>query len=166
MKKRIGAFVGKFYPPHIGHLSVIDDAVNNMDEVYVIISKNDERNNEIKQSAKFDVLNAELIKSWFEKHYQNNKKVTVKIFDETGLKPYPEDVDIWSEKFKKEFPEVNVKIADAGYREFNQKFFPEYEFYEIDREKIPVHSTMLRNDMKKNLEYLIPEAKEFFMKEK
>ena len=164
--KKIGAFVGKFYPPHIGHLSVIDDATKNLDMVYVIISKNQKRNNQIKIANNFNVLDAELIKSWFEKHYQNNKKVVVKIFDETGLKPYPEDVDKWSDKFKKEFPEVNVKIADAGYREFNQKFFPEYDFYEIDREKIPVHSTMLRDDMQNNMEFLIPEAKEYFLKEK
>lgn len=160
--KKIGAFVGKFYPPHIGHLSVIDDAIKNLDMVYVIISKNEERNNQIKTANHFNVLDAELIKTWFEKHYQNNKKVVVKIFDETGFKPYPEDVDKWSDKFKKEFPEVNVKIADAGYREFNEKFFPDYEFYEIDREKIPVHSTMLRDDMQNNMEFLIPEAKEYF----
>ena len=131
-------------------------------EVYIIISKNDERNNQIKNSQNFEVLNPELIKSWFEQHYQHNDKIVVKIFDETGLRPYPDDVDVWSAKFIKEFPEVNVKIADAGYRAMNDKYFPEYEFYEIDREKIPVHSTMLRNNMQDNLQYLIPEAVEYF----
>ena len=32
MEKRIGAFVGKFYPPHIGHLSVVDNALDSFDE--------------------------------------------------------------------------------------------------------------------------------------
>ena len=162
MKKRIGAFVGKFYPPHIGHLSVIDNALKDFDEIYIVISKNDIRNENIKNNQNFDSLSAELIKSWFKKHYQFEPKGKVAIFDESEFKPYPEDVDKWSEKFKKEFPEVNVKIADAGYRDFNKQYFPEYEFYEIDREKIPVHSTMLRNDMKANLKYLIPEAREYF----
>ena len=164
MKKRIGAFVGKFYPPHIGHLSVVDNALDSFDEIYIIISKNNIRNNQIETDQSFAVLSAELIKSWFEKHYQFEPKVKVAIFDETEFRPYPEDVDKWSEKFKKEFPEVNVKIADAGYRDFNKQYFPEYEFYEIDREIIPVHSTMLRNDMKANLKYLIPEAREYFNK--
>lgn len=162
MKKRIGAFVGKFYPPHIGHLSVVDGAIDSFDKIYIIISKNNIRNNDIKNQQGFEVLNPELIKSWFEKHYQFEPKVEVRIFDESEFRPYPQDVDKWSEKFKREFPEVNVKIADAGYRDFNKKFFPEYEFYEIDREKIPVHSTMLRNNMKSNLKYLIPEAREYF----
>lgn len=160
--KKIGAFVGKFYPPHIGHLSVIDNALDDFDEIYVVISKNEIRNNEIRSNQNFENIDADLIKSWFEKHYQNEPKIKVAIFDETDLEPYPKDVDIWSEKFKKQFPTVNCKIADAGYKEFNKKYFPDYEFYEIDREKIPVHSTMLRENLKQNFEYLIPEAKEFF----
>ena len=163
-KKRIGAFVGKFYPPHIGHLSVIDNALKDFDEIYIVISKNDIRNENIKNNQNFDSLSAELIKSWFQKHYQFEPKVKVDIFNETGLEPYPKDVDKWSKKFKKQFPTVNCKIADGGYRDFNKIYFPEYEFYEIDRDKIPVHSTMLRNDMKANLKYLIPEAREYFEK--
>ena len=164
-KQKIGAFVGKFYPPHIGHLSVVDKAVKELDKVYIIISKNDIRNEELKKEQNFEILSAELIKTWFEQHYKNNQKIVVDIFDETGLKPYPEDVDVWSEKFKKQFPEINVKIADAGYREFNKKYFPEYEFYEIDRDKLPIHSTNFRQNPKEYLQFLIPEARAYFAKE-
>lgn len=160
--KKIGAFVGKFYPPHLGHLSVIDNASKVLDEVYVIISKNDTRNKEIEKLAGFEVLDASLIKKWFEKHYKKNQKVKVEIFDETNLKPYPEDRDIWAEKFKKQFPFINVKIADEGYRAYNEEYFPEYEFLAIDREKIPVHSTNLRQNLKEYYNFLIPEAQEFF----
>ena len=52
-KKRIGAYVGKFYPPHVGHLSVIGEAIKEFDEVYVIISKNDIRNEKIKKRTGF-----------------------------------------------------------------------------------------------------------------
>ncbi|MBE7074635.1 MAG: hypothetical protein E7376_01475 [Clostridiales bacterium] len=160
--KKIGAFVGKFYPPHLGHLSVIDYASNILDEVWIIISKNEIRNNQIKNGTGFENLDALLIKHWFEKHYQNNKKVKVAIFDETNLKPYPQDRDIWAAKFKKQFPFVNVKIADEGYRAYNEEYFPEYEFLAIDREKIPVHSTNLRNNMQEYYAYLIPDAREYF----
>ena len=162
MNKKIGAFVGKFYPPHVGHLSVVDNAVKDLDEIYIIISKNDIRNNDIMSKQKFEYLSAETIQDWFKKHYKNNPKVKVEIFDETGLKPYPKDVDKWSERFKKQFPNINVKIADSGYREFNQKYFPEYEFYEIDREIIPIHSTMIRNNIDDCLNYIIPEARGYF----
>lgn len=160
--KRVGAFVGKFYPPHIGHLWVIDNAVKDLDEVYIIISKNIIRNKEINNTQSFEELEAEIIKGWFFEHYKNNPKIKVKIFDESGFKPYPDDRDKWAEKFKKEFPEVNVKIADEGYREYNQEYFPEYEFYPIERDVINIHSTQIRNNIKENLNYIIPEGREYF----
>ena len=159
---KVGAFVGKFYPPHIGHLSAIDYALTKCDIVYIIISKNNIRNNSIKKDAKFEIIDAKLIKSWFVEHYKNNKRVKVEIFDESGFKPYPQDRDKWADKFKKQFPFVNVKIADIGYKEYNDKYFPEYEFLEIDRDKINIHSSHLRENMKKYYKFLIPEAKQYF----
>lgn len=161
--KKVGAFIGKFYPPHIGHTDAIDKACKDMDILYIIISKNDERNKQILEKDNFSILDAELIKSWFVKHYKNNPKIKVCIFDETNLKPYPQDQDEWAKKIKKQFPEVNVKIADESYREFNQRYFPEYEFYPIDREKIDIHSSYFRKDKHKYLDYLIEEAKEYFI---
>ena len=106
MKKRIGAFVGKFYPPHIGHAWVIDNAVKNLDEVYVIISKNEIRNDDIKENQNFNKLNAELIKSWFEKHYENNPKIKVAIFDESGLN-HTLKIEIFGQKsLKKNFQQL------------------------------------------------------------
>ena len=164
MNKKIGAFVGKFYPPHIGHLWVIDNAIKNLDQVYVIISKNDTRNIELTKTQNFEILDANLIKHWFIEHYKNDKKVKVEIFDESGLKPYPEDRDVWAERFKKQFPIVNVKIADEGYRDYNKEYFPEYEFYPIDRDYVNIHSTQIRNNIKENINYIIPEAREYFLK--
>ena len=158
---KIGAFVGKFYPPHIGHLSVIDKAQKDLDEVWVIISKNKQREQEIKQKDNFEI-SSELIKSWFKEYYKDNKKIKVAVFDESGLAPYPADQEQWAERFRKQFPSINVKIADGGYREFNEKYFPEYEFYEIDREQIPIHSTLFRQEPNKYLEYLIPQAQKYF----
>ena len=70
--KKIGAFTGKFYPPHIGHLSVVDKAVEDLDEVWIVISSNKERNDSLKKHDGFNKLDANLIKDWFEKHYLNN----------------------------------------------------------------------------------------------
>ena len=158
---KIGAFCGKFYPPHIGHLSVIDKAQKDLDMVYVVISKNKTREQEIKKNENFEIP-SELIKHWFEMHYKNNPKVKIEIFDESGLLPYPADQSKWAERFKNQFPLVNVKIADGGYREFNEKYFPSYEFYEIDREAIPIHSTLFRQNPNKYMEYIIPEAQKYF----
>ena len=163
---KIGAFVGKFYPPHIGHLSAIDFACQKLDVVYVIISKNKNRDKQIKQNDNFDYIKASLIKKWLKKHYKDNKKIKVKIFDESGLLPYPNDQDKWAKRFKQKFPLINVKIADEGYREFNQKYFPSYDFFAIDREKIDIHSTYFRKNPQKYINFLIPEAQKYFLNKK
>lgn len=160
--KKIGAFVGKFYPPHIGHLWVVDNLVTKLDELYIVISKNDLRNQAILKNDGFAILPAELIEQWFKKHYKDNPKIKVAVFDESNFRPYPQDRDKWAEKFKKEFPEVNVKIADESYRKFNEEYFPEYEFLSIPRNIINVHSTQIRQNAKANLQNLIPEAREYF----
>ena len=160
--KKIGAFVGKFYPPHIGHLSVVDNACENLDEVWVIISYNKQRNKQLEKTDGFAELDAWLIKKWFAQHYQNNPKVKVEVFDESDFKPYPQDRDKWAEKFKKQFPSVNVKIADASYKEYNKIYFPEYEFYEISRDVVPFHSTDFRQNPQQNLDKIIPEAQQYF----
>lgn len=162
MSKKIGAFVGKFYPPHIGHLWVVDTLIEKLDEIYIIISTNQIRNKQISEISGFKNLDAEIIKGWLKQHYKNNPKIKVEIFDETGLKPYPEDRDKWAEKFKKQFPDVNVKIADESYREFNRQYFPNYDFLAIPRNVIDIHSTEIRNNLKDNLKYIIPEGQEYF----
>ena len=161
-KPKIAAFVGKFYPPHIGHLTVIDKFANKFDKFYIIISKNNIRNQQIKDKCNFNILDAEVIKSWFVKHYKENSKIKVEIFDESNFKPYPNDTEKWVEKFKMKFPDINVKIADESYRNFNEKYFPECEFIALDRDYINIHSSHLREDMKKYYKFLIPEAKDYF----
>ena len=160
--KKIGAFVGKFYPPHIGHLSVIEKASQKLDEVWVIISYNQIRNNNLKTTDDFENLEPDLIKTWFEEYYKDNAKIKVAVFDESGFRPYPKDRDKWAEKFKKQFPTINVKIADESYREYNKIYFPDYEFYSIDRNIIPIHSTMIRQQPDKYLDKIIPTARTFF----
>ena len=160
--KKVGAFVGKFYPPHIGHLWVVDSLINQLDEIYIIISKNEIRNKNLLNEQGFEPIDAKLIELWFKEHYKNNQKIKVKIFDEEEFKPYPDDRDKWAKKFKKEFPEVNVKIADESYRQYNKEFFPEYEFLPIPRDVVNIHSTQIRNNLEQNIQYIIPEAMEYF----
>ena len=121
------------------------------------------RNETIKNDFSGFSLDVNLIKEWFEKHYKDEKKIKVSIFDESKYRPYPYDRDLWSIGFKEQFSDVNVKIADESYREYNEKYFPECDFLAIDRDKINIHSTHLRTDLKKYFDYLLPEAKDYFI---
>ena len=157
--KKIGAFVGKFLPPHLGHLSVIDKALKYCDVLYVVISENKEKNAAINKRDNFPFLSAEIRKKWFEQHYINTKNIHFVILNEDGLKSFPEDLDKWTERFNKLVPNANIKIADESYREFNEKYFSQCQFVPIERDKIPVHSTNIRQEPHEYMEYIIPEAK-------
>lgn len=162
--KKIGAYIGKFYPPHIGHIWVVDNILKDFDKLYIVISYNKLRNIKIKEEQGFDEIDPRLIKKWFKEYYKNNKKVVVEIFDETSLRPYPQDRELWAKKFKNQFGDVNYKIADESYREYNEKFFPEYVFYSIPRDVVPIHSTQIRKNILNNINNIIPTAKGYFLK--
>ena len=44
--KKVGCFVGKFLPPHLGHLSVVDRAIKECDSVVVVLAENPEKSKE------------------------------------------------------------------------------------------------------------------------
>ena len=45
--RKVGCFVGKFLPPHIGHLSVIDKALQECEKVVVVLAENPERSEKL-----------------------------------------------------------------------------------------------------------------------
>lgn len=97
---------------------------------------------------------------WFKKHYKNVKNIKFVYLDESGLKAFPEGLKEWSARFKAVVKdEITAKYADESYRELNEKYFPECEFVPIDRDKIAVHGTNIR-ESEEFLKYVIPEGME------
>lgn len=159
MKK--GAFVGKFLPPHVGHISVIENAASKCDELWVVISDCPQKSKELCEKANFPYFSSLQRKSWFEKHYKNNPKIHFAIIDETKIKNSKNFMKDYAELFYQILPnDINMKFADISYKELNDKFFPKCQFVEIDRDKINIHGTDIRNDYKKNRQYVLREARE------
>ena len=160
--KTIGAFAGKFLPPHVGHASQIELCALMVDELRVVVAedpkwikKECERNNLPYMDGKTRV-------EWLKKHFQNNKKIKVLYMDETGLPPFPDGMEQWSKRFKEVAgKDINVKFADESYRELNEKYFPECKFVAFDRNVIPISGTLIRQDPETFFSYVIDEAKPF-----
>lgn len=53
MKYKTGCFVGKFLPPHIGHLSVIDKGLRECQNVVVVLAEDPKRSQELCEKAGF-----------------------------------------------------------------------------------------------------------------
>lgn len=157
-KEKIGAYVGKFLPPHIGHMSVIDKALEECDKLCVVLSDNPEKSKKICDRDNFPYFDSKTRLNWIKKEYKNNKKIKFYIIDESKLKN-PHDMEEYAQLFWESVDEdVNVKYADESYRELNEKFFPECKFVPLNRDLIPIHGTDIRqnNDF---LKYAIKEAR-------
>ena len=161
--KKIGAFAGKFLPPHLGHVTEIENSANKCDELFVVICDNTNKSKKLCEESNIPFITTEMRANWLKEHFKNNPKIKVLIMLEDDLPPFPEGMKVWSEKFKKiTNHKVNMKFADESYRELNEKYFPESEFISFDRDRINVHATDIRNNPQKFFDYIIPEARAFF----
>ena len=162
-KKIIGAFAGKFLPPHIGHISQIEKSAKECDELYIVVCDNTENSKRLCKQAGLPWITPEMRVNWLREHFKNNKKIKVLLMIEDGIPAFPNGLDIWSKKFKEITNyKVNKKFADETYRELNEKYFPECEFVCFDRTVINISGTEVRNNPKENLDKIIPEARQFF----
>lgn len=156
MKYKTGCFVGKFLPPHVGHLSVIDRALSECENVVVVLAESPNRSQKLCEKAGFPYFSPQKRLEWMKKHYKNNKNMKFIFFDETGIEP--SDLKTWSEKFKRQIKNIDAKYADESYRNLNETYFPECKFVPIDRDKIAIHGTDIREN-RENIKFMIPEGK-------
>lgn len=169
MKKReFGCFVGKFLPPHVGHLSVINKMLKECKKAIVVLAEDQEISRKKCENANFPYFPAEERLKWLKEYYKDFPNLKFYFFDEKGINP--KDYRTWSKEFKKRINEkITAKYADGTYRSLNEIYFPECEFVEIDRDVINIHGTDIRNDIS-NVKFVVPTGqkaiKEYFENEK
>ena len=81
-KKRIGAFVGKFLPPHKGHLDQIEISAEDCDELYVVLADNKYNSKKLCDMANIPYIDAKLRLKWLKEHLGSVQ------FDEIHIIPY------------------------------------------------------------------------------
>lgn len=142
---KTGFVLGKFCPPHKGHLYLIDVAKTNCDTIYVAID-----------NIMDDIFPLEKRKEWISKIFP---EVNVLILP----MPLPQDPsetpnfwNIWRKAIR-HFIKVKIDCVFAsenyGYKLANEL---EADFYPVDlnRTKIPVSATSIRNDIFNNWDFL------------
>ena len=163
-KKRIGAFVGKFLPPHKGHLDQIEICAQDCDELYVVLADNKFNTKRLCEMANIPIIDAKLRLDWLKQHFAGRPNIHVIYMNETkkGLGPFPLGQAQWSAEFKKLTKNIiNVKYADETYRELNEKYFPECEFVSFERQE-GISGTIIRQNPKKHINLIIEEGRSFF----
>ena len=157
---KTGLVFGKFLPLHTGHLSLIDFAVNNCDNLYVILCHSSEE--------EIPGINRE---QWLKQALLKYKRVTLISFnyDETELPNSSvssrEVSKIWSEALKKLVPGVDVVFTSEEYGNYLSEYMGiKHIAFDKHRLKTPVSATAIRNNPFYYWDFIADEAKPFFVK--
>ena len=132
-----GLIIGKFLPPHAGHLALLDFAATQCDEVIVSISDN-----------KNDPIDAQLRLEWLKEIYRNKPVVKPVLlednFDNDQL-PWPERTKIWADKMREVYPPFDLLFSSEEYGEpFAQQLQTKHISFDPDRKKFPVSGSQIR----------------------
>lgn len=145
MEKKIGFTIGKFAPLHKGHEFLIETALNEMDEMYVVIYDTDKTNIDIKKRA-----------NWISKLYPSVKVLYA--YDS------PKQYGLDKESVTIQMNYLSNIIKDIPVTHFysNEKYGEKVSEYlniinrnvDITKNKIPVSGTVLRENLEDNKKYL------------
>ena len=144
--KKVGFTIGKFAPFHKGHAYLIETALKEMDEFYVVVYDTPQFNIDIDEKI-----------NWITKKFPNVK--ILKAFDS----PKQIGLDEKSVEVQMKYLSNIVKDTDVGYfysSEDYGKYVAEYLNIEnrvVDRERVtfPISATKLRNNKKLREEWVL-----------
>lgn len=159
-------FVGKFLPPHIGHINAIKNAAKLCDKLFVVVGSDKNAHSKLCEKANIPFIDLETKTKWVSEELKDIKNVQVVAFDEEGIPSMPYGWKEWSQRLKNL---LNEKIdviygSERSYEKEYKTYFPESKYVLQDefRQDVPISSTKIRSDVKKYYNYICDSAKPFF----
>ena len=143
--KKIGFTIGKFAPLHKGHQFLIETALKEMDELYVVVYDTNLIKNSVQERA-----------NWIKKLYPNVKIIYA--FDsptQYGLDK--ESVDIQMEylsKLIKDIPVTHFYSSELYGEKVADYLKIENRIVDKERINVPISAKIVRTDTKNNTKYL------------
>ncbi len=158
---KTGLVIGKFLPPHKGHIALIEFAADNCDEVIVLI-----------HIKKEDVIEGERRLCFLNEIFKNKKfykKIRLEYtLDEDLPSSSVSDKNIsktWAGYLSKRFPEVRIVFASEKYGEYLGEYMNiESRIFDLERIKYPVSATMIRENTFLHWEHIPEEIRYYFIK--
>ena len=181
-KSKNGIIFGKFYPLHIGHVDFIQKASGLVDNLYVIVCTDKERDTELFEKSKMKRMPTEKDRIRFAEQtfkYQDNIKILH--LSEDGIPPYPNGWKGWSDRVKELLGKNNIKIDTVFTNEtqdiknYKENFIDinnpqnvfdnnlKIETIDIMRNSFRISATEVRNNPYDNWFYIPKYVKEFFV---
>ena len=153
--------LGKFFPPHKGHVYLIDTAIENSENVNVLLCYNKDQN--ISGEIRFNAL-----KSIF----KDNKNVNIQLVDDGDLPQYDWECESLDEFYSHWFPffyqfvdKLDVVFTSEDYgNDFAKYLGIEHYLVDKERKKYPISATKVRTNPLENWEFIPNEIKPYFIK--
>lgn len=158
---KVGAIFGKFYPMHKGHLEFIIKASFEVRKLIVFLCVEELRDHnlflkstlpkELTNQNRYDILNNEL-------KYVDN--IEILILDEKNIPSYPNGWEEWKNRVLEKLDENKYTIDKIFTNEFQdikeyEKYFKcDVKYFDLERKKIHISATKIRENYEQNKIYL------------
>ena len=137
-KFKTGVVIGKFLPPHMGHVALIEKSLEQCDKIFVVISDNVEKTEKICSESNLPFMKATDRKKWLVDHFAGlpiAKSVKFLILDENNLAPFPDGAAEFAKRLTALVPvKIDALFFGEGSRiKDNKKYFPDTEMIVLER---------------------------------
>ena len=143
--KKIGFTIGKFAPLHKGHQFLIETALKEMDELYVVVYDTDLIKNSVQERA-----------DWIKKLYPNVKIIYA--FDsptQYGLDKESVNIQMdYLSKLIKDIPVTHFYSSELYGEKVADYLKIENRIVDKERINVPISAKIVRTDAKNNTKYL------------
>lgn len=75
--KTVGVYGGKFFPPHAGHVSFIEEAKKQVDVLFVVVQYDEEHEKKLCEGTPFPLVPPRVRERWLVETFKNDDKVRV-----------------------------------------------------------------------------------------
>ena len=152
-----GLVIGKFLPPHKGHLELIHFALQHCDELVISLSYTPE-----------DPIPHPIRVNWLQEIFSDFKNVSIRTipddFDDLSL-PLPKRTKIWADIIHHIYGNFDVLVSSEEYGSYFAKHLHARHFlFDKNRIKNPVSGTAIRNNPFAHWEYIPEAVRPYFVK--
>ncbi|ERJ11716.1 multifunctional transcriptional regulator/nicotinamide-nucleotide adenylyltransferase/ribosylnicotinamide kinase NadR [Haloplasma contractile] len=147
MSKKVGMYGGKFLPFHQGHLNAIIEASTLCDELFVILSYDEEYEKKLFKTSKLDPIPYQMRLRWIRQATKELPHVKSIAISET----YTNDLYDWKQGAKNILSEIGQQIdvvfsGEERYTKIFQELYPNAFHIVFDRNKVPISGTKIREE--------------------
>ncbi len=152
-----GLIIGKFLPPHAGHLAMIDFAKAQCESLNVLLG-----------ALAGESIAGPLRFEWLKESLRDRTGVTADYTDEelpTAAESSRDVSKVWAQWLKIRYPQADLIVSSEPYGEYLAQYMGiEHIAFDPPRASVPVSATMIRENPLGNWEHILPACRSFFCK--